>query len=261
MKVRATAEASARGPSAWRLRRSLLVAVAAAGWLLSSAAADGVTTEGACIPSTNGIEVHFVLGTPAAGSDPGIAGLTLTGFDPPTCDGQPVVVTLSGNTAGDPGRTADTLMSTYDSAIDPCTGERLDSPELVTEGSIALRGCADSQDATRAAYADLHDLTLLTVRVAGEQVPTGSPPGDEVLGVEALGSDHGDGDSGTTDGATAAAANRTDALAATGGPSSLWFTLGVLLVFCGFGSLLVDLLRGSRVARAGRQSRPSRLDD
>ena len=212
-------------------------------------AATPVTGTPGCLPSSKGVTVHYELGQ-ASGPEPGIAGLTLQGFDSHTCDGQPVVVTLSGNAAGDPSAGATELLSTLDSSRDACTGDKLEQPELIDNGTITLTGCAGTDDAHRGAYASVHDLTLLTVSVSGRTVPTGS----EVLGTSATRPHAGSDEPGGAQ-VLGIQASRPRAgsglLAFTGGPQPLMFWGGLLLLVFGVASLVLDRLRDTRAAWVG----------
>ena len=244
-----------QGRTARRWAASTAAGAALAAALLMLAAPAGaeavtpVTGTPGCLPSSKGVTVHYELGQ-ASGPEPGIAGLTLQGFDSHTCDGQPVVVTLSGNSAGDPSATATDLLSTLDSSRDACTGAKLAEPKVIDKGTITLSGCAGTDDAQRAAYASVHDLTRLTVTVDGRTVPTGS----EVLGTSAT---RPHADKGGPGGAQVLGiqASRPRAgsglLAFTGGPQPLMFWGGLLLLVFGLASLVLDRLRDTRTAWVG----------
>jgi len=231
------------------------IAAAAAGVLAvlgfpaATAAATPLAGTPGCLPSSKGVTVHYELGQ-ASGPVPGIAGLTLQGFDPHTCDGQPVVVTLSGNAAGDPSASPTELLSTLDSSRDACSGAKLEHPLVIDSGAITLTGCAGTGDAHRGAYASVHDVTQLTVSVDGRTVPTGS----EVLGTSATRPHASDGGPGGAQ-VLGIQASRPRAgsglLAFTGGPQPLMFWGGLLLLLFGVASLVLDRLRDTRAAWIG----------
>jgi hypothetical protein len=227
------------------------IAVTAAFWFSSSAipalAATPMTDTPACVATSQGVTTHFVL---AYGHRPvpGVAEVVLRGFDEGTCDGQPVIVTLSGNQAGDPAADATDLLSTYDSTVDPCSGGALTDPVFIKNDSITLRGCQTTNDPALGAYADVHDLTLLRVEVNGHEVETGPRP--KVLGTEVF----ANGESGTSAG-HAAIQGTSGLLPFTGGLSSLWFWVGVLCFMFGLVSLLIDRFTETRAAVLGLVSR------
>lgn len=134
--------------------------------------ASAAPSAGRCVAGSRGVAVHFTVTDPS-GPEVGIEKVALSGFDPAHCDGQPVEVVLSGNRAGDPSRPATELLSTLDSAKDPCTGAALPEPLTINAGVITLTGCASTVDPQRAADASVHDVTQLQVRVSGQTIPIG----------------------------------------------------------------------------------------
>ncbi len=93
-----------------------------------------------------------------------VSGVDLSGF-PTGCDGHTVTLQMWGNSAGDPSEpfSADTLLSTANSALDPCTQAPLASPVVVANGSITLTLCPTHGVAR---YASVHDLTALNLLVS-----------------------------------------------------------------------------------------------
>lgn len=115
--------------------------------------------------------MHFsVADTP--GPEVRIDQVSLSGFDPASCNGRPVEVMLSGNRAGDPTSPATELLATLDSAKDPCTGAALAQPLTIRDGAITLAGCASTVERQRQAPS-VHAVTQLQVRVSGQTVPIG----------------------------------------------------------------------------------------
>jgi hypothetical protein len=195
-----------------------------------------------CASSSQGVSVHFDLAR--SGATPGISGVQLSGFDAGQCDGQPVEVTLFGNQAGNTPADPSELLSTLDSSLDPCSGKSAAAPVLIHSGAVSLHGCAHVKSGSGAAFASVHDLTRLTVSVAGHQVQTRPP---EVLGTEAFA--NGSGGSGMP--GTVVSGPSFAGLPLTGGPHSWLFWVGVLLVLFGFGSLLVDRFKTTRAMTFG----------
>ena len=229
-----------------------VVVLAGLGAVLGPAAAAdaAVSTNaaGRCLPSSGAVTVHFVLGGSGAPT-PGIAGVSLTGFDPGSCDGQPVTVTLSGNQAGDPNAPVTELLSTLDSKRDACTGATSEDPVLVDGGSITLSACPTTDDPQVGAYADLHDVTRLTVKVSGHVVP--SQPGGVVLGEQGTRPRGDDGGAEVLgEQVTRPRDTASGILPFTGGPYPIGIWVGGLLVLFGIASILLDRLADSRVAFA-----------
>lgn len=174
------------GRGSWRrlVAGAIAVLVGALAMMVGGTAAFGAgagTAFAPCQVLGNGVGVRFVV-DPAA-VPPAISGVVLSGLDPSTCDGQPVVVTFAGNSAGDPGQTANEPLAVFTSTRAPCTGVVLPAANqvLVAAGSITLHGCPTLTDPSGAAYVNLHDVTLMTVQVDGRSVivipptPTDSP--------------------------------------------------------------------------------------
>lgn len=150
----------------------IAVLVGALAMMIGGTAAFGAgagTAFAPCQVPGNGLGVHFVV-DPAA-VPPAISGVVFSGLDPTTCDGQSVVVTFSGNPAGDPKQTTKQL-AVFTSIQAPCKGVVLPAADqvLVAAGSITLHGCPTLTDPSGAAYVNLHDVTLMTVQVNGRSV-------------------------------------------------------------------------------------------
>jgi LPXTG-motif cell wall-anchored protein len=86
---------------------------------------------------------------------------SLSGF-PAGCNGEAAKLEMRGNSAGDPSvaPSADTLLSTADSTLDPCSQATLAHPLVISGGSITLSLCATGGPA---GYVVVHDLTLLSL--------------------------------------------------------------------------------------------------
>lgn len=234
------------------IRNSIATVLLSAALVVPMLGADSANAEVAsgsghgCWPSSGPVTVHFELG-----AQPGVAGVVLQGFDPHTCDGQPVTVTLSGNQAGDPNAPVTELLSTLDSSRDACTGAKLHQPAVIDGGTIELTGCASTTDPQEGAYADLHDLTQLSVAVSGQEVP--SQPGTVILGEQAT-RPRANGGSGAAQvlgiQATRPRGGISGVLASTGGPQPLMFWGGLLILLFGVGSILLDRVTGLREAFA-----------
>ena len=130
-----------------------------------------------CDSAGSPVTVHYEA---AVGSYPGVtspvavSGVVLSDF-PAACDGVAVKLEMLGNSAGDPSvaPNADTLLSTADSTLDPCTQDSLTAPLVVAaNGSITLPLCATGGPA---GYVSVHDLTQLSLFLSA---PTGG-----VLGI------------------------------------------------------------------------------
>lgn len=151
---------------------ALLIAGAGAASLLGATPAYATST---CDSSGSPVSVHYVV--PAA--DPHhVSSLVLSDF-PAACDGSAVKLDFYGNGAGDPSQpqSNDTLLSSADSTLDPCTQQTLAHPYVVSSESITLTLCATGG---AAGVVDVHDLTLLQLFLApasgGVAATTTSPP-------------------------------------------------------------------------------------
>lgn len=186
-----------------------------------------------CLAVGTGSQVHFLLGNQAAPLPLASTGATVTGLDPGTCDGQPVTITLTGNTAGDPSQPANEALAVWDSTLDPCSGAVLARPLVVAAGSITLHACPTVTDPTHAAYVDVHDLTLLRVQVSGADINVG--PTTSVLG-----------ETFTKSGSPTAGVSPVTGrdLPFTGTWAALTFWLGLLLVVVGAVVLYLGRRRG-----------------
>jgi hypothetical protein len=129
-----------------------------------------------CDSAGSPVTVHYEV---AVGSYPGVtsgfavSGVVLSDF-PGSCDGVAVQLQMWGNSAGDPSvaLSADTLLSTADSTLDPCTQDSLTAPLVVAaNGSITLPLCATGGPA---GYVSVHDLTQLSLFLSA---PTGAVSG------------------------------------------------------------------------------------
>ena len=236
-----------------RAAAAIGAATVAAAWALlgpagTAAAATSMNAGGGCLPASRAVTVHFVLGGSGTPS-PGIGGLSLTGFDPGSCDGQPVEVELAGNAAGDPTAPVTELLSTLDSSRDACTGAKSQASAVIDGGSITLNACPTTDDPQVGAYADLHDLTRLAVRVSGQEVP--SQPGGVVLGNQGT-RPRGDGSGAEVLGeqVTRPRDSASGILPFTGGPHPIGLWLGCLLVLFGIASMVFERLADGRLALA-----------
>ncbi len=126
-----------------------------------------VSAQGSCDTSTPVVVSYTVGGQPGSMK---VSSLDLSGF-PVNCDGATVVVQMWGNTAGDPSvpMSADTLLSTADSTLDPCTQTTLATPMTVAGGTIDLSLCPISG---AAGEVSVRELTLVALVVNGLPVPT-----------------------------------------------------------------------------------------
>lgn len=134
-----------------------------------------------CSASAAGVQTRYLLHT--ADGPLTISGVALSGFDPATCDGQTVRVSFYGNAAGDSAASTD-LLSVMDTSAIPCRRDGDDSPVVLHEGSITVRGCAEAADPHGAAFVDVHDVTSLRVQVAGAGPSDITKP--KVLGSQAI---------------------------------------------------------------------------
>jgi hypothetical protein len=130
------------------------------------AAGNGFTP---CLPGSQPIQVHYTYDTtPADPSGYGLNTFTLTGFDA-GCDGDTVVLTISGNLAGDPAAAVTEVLGTYDTTLDPCTQQPAATPVTITNGTIVIDACPTY--GPPAGPANLHDATLLHLEVDGQNLP------------------------------------------------------------------------------------------
>lgn len=144
------------------------VTLAAAGNTDAFGAARG-TSFAPCLPGAQPISAHFTLANPPDQGPGSVSGVELAGFDSSSCDGYTVVLTLSGNPAGDPAVPATESLGTYDTSLDPCTQVPAARPVVISNGGITVAGCATGGPAR---YADLHDVTALDIRVGSTTLPT-----------------------------------------------------------------------------------------
>lgn len=199
---------------------------------------------GSCAAGSHGVAVHFEW--PSLPAEPAISGVALSGFDPGSCDGQPVELTLSGNPAGNPATDPTELLSTLDSAKDPCTGSALGHPRTIANGSITLTGCSSTQDPGKGAYASVHDITRIRVQVDGHDVlAPGAPGGSQVSAPQGGTHSGGQGGNGSSSAGPAGAGTTvTGVLPNTGGPFGFVLLLGIVLLV--FGVVLMFTNRRSR---------------
>lgn len=134
--------------------------------LLTTLSAPAASAQTSCDSSTP-VVVHYQV-SPQPSGTPDVSSLQLTGF-PTTCNGDLVVLQLWGNAAGDPTlpQSDDSLLSTSDSALDPCTQAPLASPLTVASGQIDLALCPTGG---LTGDVSVHDLTLLVLDVNGAPV-------------------------------------------------------------------------------------------
>ncbi len=145
--------------------------------------------------------VRLMVGWGGALSAPAVSGASVDGL-PATCDGATVELQFWGNPAGDPKvpPSGDSLLSTARSTLDPCTQVQLANPVAIVNGALTLSLCPSGGPA---AYADVHDLTLLTLFVDGAQVPvTLTGGGGGAVGPPSPGTGGGSGTSTGTIGAS-----------------------------------------------------------
>ena len=131
------------------------------------AIAGASTQPSSCLRSSPHVQASFVLNDD--GPRARITSVKVTGLDPTECSNAPVKLRLLGNTAGDPSTPAVSLLSTLDSHTNPCTGVASSAPVLVSGGSITLPACAADTNAVGSSV-DVHDLTLLVVRIRSAEV-------------------------------------------------------------------------------------------
>jgi hypothetical protein len=164
-------------------RRTKIAALAAivlgaVAMLMGGTAAFGAgsgTAFAPCQSGHGGISVHYLT---SFASDQGkISGIQLGNFGA-DCNGQPMVVTIKGNKAGDPSEpeSADYLLTTLDSSKDPCPGAKPPQDAKIASGKITLHGCPSVTDPAGPAYASIHDATLLTIKVSGQPINQGGGP-------------------------------------------------------------------------------------
>lgn len=163
------------GRSALGLAATLVASLGAvAGFgLLSAGEADPAQLS--CDSSLAAV-VRYVVG-PNSVSEIVVRSIVVSGL-PAGCDGDPVVVDLYGNGAGDPRvpLAQDEMLAQADSTLDPCTQQALMTPGRVTRGGVALSLCPSGG---RAGVVSVHDLTAVALRVAGDPVATtGQTSGD-----------------------------------------------------------------------------------
>lgn len=147
-----------------------------------------------CDSSGSPVTVHYEV---AVGSYPGVtssfavSSVVLSDF-PTACDGVAVKLEMLGNSAGDPSvaPSANTLLSTADSTLDPCTQDALTAPLVVAaNGSITLPLCATGGPA---GYVSVHDITELGLFLSATTggvlgISTASPaPAGGVLGTSVV---------------------------------------------------------------------------
>ena len=130
-----------------------------------------------CDSAGSSVTVHYeaaVSSHPLIKSGGVVTGVVLSDF-PSACDGAAVKLEMLGNNAGDPSvaPSANTLLSTADSTLDPCTQDSLTASLVVAaNGSITLPLCATGGPA---GYVSMYDITQLSLFL--------STPAGGVLGI------------------------------------------------------------------------------
>lgn len=241
------------------LAAATVVGTGAAVLLAGAPSASAATSGSACAAATSGAQVHYLVALGSTG--PAISGVTISGFDQSACDGLPVTLVLSGNTAGDPAQPANELLSTLDSSLDQCTGAKLPGPVTISGGVITLHGCSSVTDPHAAAYVSIHDVTQLALSVAGASTPAQvggittqtTPPAPPTTGGTTPSSSGSQGvagvhtqASGGGHGTSGQGGTHTGPLASTGVKVALLTAIGLLLLALG-----LFLLIAARRRRAG----------
>lgn len=157
-----------------------------------------------------------------------------------TCDGSTAKLVFEGNAAGDSGG-AKTTLSTITSAKNPCDGATLSKATSVATGSITFTLCPTP--GTAGSYVHVHDLTYLTMSIAGATVPIKSP----TAATQSTGSGGGAGNNGSH--SVTSATSSSSSLAFTGADIALMTGGGVLVVLLGLFLLLIS--RRHRSATGG----------
>jgi hypothetical protein len=150
------------------LARGFILAMAVAAQSpIAIVSANASTEPPSCLRSSPHVQASFVLNDD--GPRARITSVKVTGLDPTECNNVPVKLRLLGNAAGNPSAPAASLLSTLDSHTNPCTGSASVRPILVASGSITLPACATDVAAVGTSI-DVHDLTLLVVRIRSDEV-------------------------------------------------------------------------------------------
>lgn len=199
--------------------------------LLPSVVAPSVAAAATACGS-NPVIVHYLVTPTRPPVD--VSAVELTGLSA-GCDGDSVKLVLRGNTAGQPAATTAAgkttpVLSTATSAVTPCTGTKQAKPIKVATGSITLALCKTSTPASSGPYVSVHDLTHLTLTVAGVAV---SPHG--VVFTTGSSGQHG----------------TAGALAFTGADIAAMAAAGVLLLALGGLLLVWERRRRDRAADSG----------
>lgn len=264
-------------------RRAFLAATAGAALLAATiavpaSAATSTPRVAPCVALTSGIQARFLVANDSHGTL-ALSGLVLSNLDETLCDGQPVTVSFSGNADGDPNAPANLPLAILDSTQNPCTGAQLPNPVVITAGMITLHACPTVNDPTKAAFINVHDVTLMTVQVDGQIIdvnpvnptgPSSSPTGPtssstgpssstNAPSTSVLGETFTNSGGGTSGGSHASVLATVTQLPFTGTYAALIFWLGVLLVVGGLLSILLAQRRrwtteSGETPRGGRHS-------
>ncbi|MGH9070433.1 MAG: hypothetical protein ACRDX8_04515 [Acidimicrobiales bacterium] len=165
----------------WRGWPTWLTLLCGAGLIVGAAltailGAPLVDAQAGCDASGTPVSVHYA--TVFRNGQGEVSAVTLTGF-PAACDGQTVTLQMYGNSTGNPSLplSSDKLLSTADSALDPCTQSKLTRPLAVSSGAIALSLCGSGGPAGYAGVRELTDLSLYLPAVSGGVLGASTDPG------------------------------------------------------------------------------------
>ncbi len=174
---------------------------------------------------------------------------------------------MYGNLAGNPktALTGDTLLTTADSALAPCTGDPLTDPRVIRDGSIRFALCSKGGPS---GDANLQEATLLSLAVDGTPAPitlkaagggttpgsSGTPTGGGTPGSSSTPTGGGTGGA-SPQAATKAAGSGPSLLAFTGSDISMAFWAGILALLLGLILTVVD--RRRRRAAPDAQAPPT----
>lgn len=227
-----------RSPCRWRAlvaSAAALSLLASIGMVVVSAGIAGAVAT--CATTQAGKVTYATVATPAPSRPTAltvISSVTLSNLNA-GCNGQTAELVFEGNTTGDPSGSKATL-STVTSARNPCTGTPLATPVKIATGSITVALCPTP--GTAGSYVHVHDLTFLTLSIAGVTVPVTTSTGSS-----------NNSDNGTQRVATATAAST--GLAFTGADIAAMVGGGLLVILLGLFLLLVSRQRRGRQATDG----------